>query len=117
MREAREAGTYDFSCQLTAGLKTVKRSPDYRRLHPQLLDPVPSDLWSAGHWGFFVFDMRAEPDQSPDQARMALFTVDLRDLTLTSVKVILADTEQSEATVEDLRLDEGARSLALPADW
>jgi hypothetical protein len=61
--------------------------------------------------------MRPEPDQSADQGRMALFTVDLRDITLTSVKVILADTEQSEAKVEDLRLEEGARSLALPSDW
>lgn len=78
---------------------------------------MPSDLWSAGHWGFYTFDMHAEPNQSPDQSRLALFTVDLRDITLTSVKVILADTEQSEAKVEDLHLDEAARSMALPADW
>jgi hypothetical protein len=78
---------------------------------------VPSDLWNADHWGFYVFDMRPEPDQRPDQGRMALFTVDLRDISLTSVKVILADAEQSEAKVEDLRLDDAARSLPLPADW
>lgn len=78
---------------------------------------MPSDLWSTGPWGFVVFDLRAAPEQAPDQGRLALFTVDLRDISVVSVKVVTADTEQAEAKVEDLRLNEATRSLAIPSDW
>jgi hypothetical protein len=63
-----------------------------------------------------VFDLCAAPEQEPDQARLALFTVDLRDISLVSVKVVTADTEQAEARIEDLRLNEATRSLAMPSD-
>lgn len=77
---------------------------------------MPSDLWNTGPWGFIVFDLRASADSLPDVGRLALFTLDLRDMTVISVQVITADAEQSEAMVEDLRGDD-VRSLPMPADW
>lgn len=103
---------------MIGGLKVVKRSPDYRRLHPELQAPVPSDSWYMGHWGFFAFDLRPQnPVESSEQERIALFTVDLRGLKLESVKVVKADAEQAEAHVEDLNDSEQSQSLPLPSDW
>ena len=107
-----------MSCQLPSGIKAVKRSPEYRRLHPELLSGVPADLWSTGSWGFVVFDMAIARDRFPDATgRFALFAVDLRDLCVVSVKVITTNAEQSAAEIEDLRQDVATHALPLPIDW
>jgi hypothetical protein len=103
---------------MIGGLKVVKRSPDYRRLHAELQAPVPSDSWYMGHWGFFAFDLRPQTPQERDgQERIVLFTVDLRGPKLESVKVVKTDVGQAEAEVEDLHDSAQSQSLPLPSDW
>lgn len=107
-----------MSCRIIEGLRVVKRSPDYRHLHAELLAAAPSDSWHAGRWGFYVFDLRSNQADTGDSApRLALFTVNLFDLVLESVKVVTADAARAEAAVTDLRFEGQSLSLPLPVDW
>jgi hypothetical protein len=82
-----------------------------------LASPAPSDSWNAGHWGFFVFDMRPEHADSTAEASITLFTVDLRTFTLASVKLVTTDPAHAEAEVADLHDAEQRQVLPLPSDW
>lgn len=100
------------------GLKIVKRSPYYRRLHPELQAPFPADAWHDDKWAFFVFELRdGEAKDVDDGSRLVVFTVDLERQSLEGVKVLTINAGLATAEVADLRDGSQRFSVPLPAGW
>jgi hypothetical protein len=104
-------------CRLLEGLKVVKRSPYYRRLHSELQAPFPADAWHDDEWAFFVFELNDRGAKVvPQGSRLVVFAVEMESQMLREVKLITVDAYRKEASVEDLRGGE-QYVVPLPPDW
>ncbi|MDY6868514.1 MAG: hypothetical protein SVT56_11565, partial [Chloroflexota bacterium] len=90
-----------------SSLVIVKRSPQYRLVHPWLLSIHPSDGWKEKNFVFFLFSLSPGASMSSETVgSFVLFVVQIdNDKTkLTAVKLISPDITGTEAIVEDLMI-------------
>lgn len=86
-------------------LRTVKRSPQYRRIHGRLLSVFPADLWEDEGNAFVQFHLGPEEAQGDVDGLMgaiAVFVVRIAPIGIEAIKVVTPDPSGIGATAYDL---------------
>jgi hypothetical protein len=113
---ARQQVGDDLPCADTKLLAPLKRSAEYRTIHPRLADIHPLDNWQQDGLHYFVFPLKAADGTlvSADDAPVAVFTMHPEAPQPVSVVVVTPSLNGGEAEVVDVRQPESSYTLPLP---
>jgi hypothetical protein len=92
----------DLPCANTALLVPLKRSPEYRQIHPRLAGIQPIDSWLELDHHFFVFQLKEAPDFVGPEPPVAVFAMHPDQPTPVSVVVVEPSQNGEHAWVRDL---------------
>jgi hypothetical protein len=108
----------DLPCADAKLLVPLKRSPEYRTIHPRLSDIRPIDSWQQDSLHYFVFPLKAADGNlvAVEDAPVAVFTMHPDSLEPVSVVVVTPSADGGEAEVANLRQPASGYTVPL-APW